>query len=448
MKSVLCFSFKSLIFKTLSFLLSLFLIVQVSAQQVGNYRVVTGERPPIDILSVPEDAYEPGMLKVKFKADYATFLDDNPAVLMENGEVQFNIAGIDRLNREYGAKAVEQHFASPAFGRSFTGRHKAWGFHLWYMLKFDETADVKAMVARYRSLPEIEFAEPEYKKRLLIDQGNEWILGEIPEEMLFDPEWIPDDPQFNNQWHYLNTGQQNGTPGADISLPDAWEIETGNTGVVVAIIDDGIQFTHPDLAANMWPEIGYNFVSNSPNINPGNHGTHVAGTVAAVNDNGVGVSGVAGGSGSGDGVRLMSCQVFSGNSSGGFHLAPIYAADNGAAISQNSWGYTSPGVYDQSVLNAIDYFNENGGGDAMEGGITIFAAGNSNASGAWYPGFYSGAFAVAATNNQDQKAWYTNYDSWIDISAPGGETNSVNARGVLSTVTNNNYAYYQGTSMA
>jgi hypothetical protein len=198
----------------------------------------------------------------------------------------------------------------------------------------------------------------------------------------------------------------------------------------------------------MWPGIGYNFVNNSPNINPGNHGTHVAGTVAAVNNNGVGVAGVAGGTGAGDGVRLMSCQVFSGSSSGGFHLAPIWAADNGAAISQNSWGYTSAGVYDQAVLNAIDYFNVNGGGDAMDGGITIFAAGNGDASGAWYPGYYSGAFSVAATNNQDKKAWYSNYDTWIDISAPGGETNTVNQRGVLSTVTGNNYAYYQGTSMA
>lgn len=420
--------------------------------QAGNspYKVVFGERPPIDLQAVPDDAFEPGMLKIKFKPNLTEHLDANPVMLRADGNVVFNLASVDELNRQFGAKSADQHFASEAFNRSFTERHRAWGFHLWYMLYFDETSDVKAMVEQYQSLPEVELAEPEYKKRLLIDPGMEWILGdEIPEEYRYSPEsWTPNDPQLGNQWHYHNTGQQNGTPGADISLLEAWDIETGNTGVVVAIIDDGIQFTHPDLAANMWPEIGYNFVNNSPNVSPGNHGTHVAGTVAAVSNNGIGVAGVAGGTGSGDGVRLMSCQVFSGSGQGGFHLAPIWAADNGAAISQNSWGYTSAGVFDQAVLNSIDYFNANGGGDAMEGGITIFAAGNSDASGAWYPGFYSGAFAVAATNNQDQKAWYTNYDSWIDISAPGGETNSVNARGVLSTVTNNNYAYYQGTSMA
>lgn len=440
------------IFKAVfSFVLSFSVLVQLYADQPKSsslFNVSFGERPPIDLQAIPDDAFEPGILKIKFKQEYSEHLEANPAMLLKSGLVSFNLPSVDQLNQLYSAKDVEQHFASPSFNRDFSERHKAWGFHLWYLLRFDETADIRAMVAHYESLPEIELAEPEYRKRLIVDPGNEWILGDAPAQMLMNPEWIPNDPQFADQWHYLNTGQQNGTPGADISLPDAWEIETGNSAVIVAIVDDGIQFTHPDLAANMWTGIGFNFVNNSPTINPGNHGTHVAGTVAAVNNNGVGVSGVAGGTSSGDGVRLMSAQVFSGSSSGGFHLAPVWAADNGAAISQNSWGYTSAGVYDQSVLNAIDYFNANGGGDAMDGGITIFAAGNSDATGAWYPGFYSGAFAIAATNNQDQKAWYSNYGPWIDISAPGGETNSVNARGVLSTLTGNSYGYYQGTSMA
>ena len=198
----------------------------------------------------------------------------------------------------------------------------------------------------------------------------------------------------------------------------------------------------------MWSGIGYNFVNNSSTIYPHNHGTHVAGTVAAVTNNGTGVAGVAGGSGSGDGVRLMSCQVFTNTSNGGFHVAPVYAADNGASISQNSWGYTHAGVYNTPVLDAIDYFNLNGGGISLSGGITIFAAGNANSSGQWYPACYSGTFSVAATNNQDKKAWYSNYDTWIDVSAPGGETSFTSARGVLSTLINNTYGYYQGTSMA
>jgi subtilisin family serine protease len=413
-----------------------------------KYKVAFGERPPVDLQSIPIEAYNPGIIKIKFHQDLSNHLESNKVMRTGDGAISFNLVSVDELNENFGVKDARQHFALQSFKRSFAERHQAWGLHLWYELRVDESTDLKAMVARYQALPEIEIAEPEYRKRLVIDPGNEWMLNEVPEENQIEPSWIPDDPQFNNQWHYYNTGQQGGTPGSDISLIDAWEIETGNTGVVVAIVDDGIQFTHPDIADNMWPGIGFNFVNNSPNINPGDHGTHVAGTIAAVNNNGVGVSGVAGGTGSGDGVRLMSCQVFSGSSSGGFQNAPIWAADNGAAISQNSWGYTQQGVFDQAVLDAIDYFNANGGGDAMEGGITIFAAGNSDADGAWYPGYYSGAFAVAATSNQDKKAWYSNYGTWIDISAPGGETNSVNQRGVLSTVTGSNYAYYQGTSMA
>lgn len=154
--------------------------------------------------------------------------------------------------------------------------------------------------------------------------------------------YTPVDPRFNEQWHYHNTGQQAGSVDADIDLPEAWDIIKGNSNVIVAIIDEGIQHTHPDLAANMWL-YGYNFITNSSNRRPGNHGTHVAGTVAANTNNNTGVSGIAGGDGSGNGVRLMSCQVFNGSNSGGFHTAMIWAADNGATISQNSWGYTTAG---------------------------------------------------------------------------------------------------------
>lgn len=413
------------------------------------FLVQRGERPPINLSAVPADAWEAGMIKIKFNPAYSAHLDANQVVLSDNGVVLFNLPAVDQLNQLYEVRGAKQHFLSEAFSNSFTERHRAWGFHLWYMLRVDEDTDIRAMVAHYESLPEIEIAEPEYRKQLIVDPGMEWILsGEVPESNQVTPSWVPNDPQFGSQWHYRNTGQAGGTPGADISLVEAWDIEKGSASVVVAIVDDGIQHTHPDLSGNMWPGLGYNFVNNSPNINPGNHGTHVAGTVAAVNNNGVGVSGVAGGSGPGDGVRLMSCQVFSGSTSGGFHVAPVWAADNGAAISQNSWGYTVSGVFDQNVLDAIDYFNINGGGDAMTGGITIFAAGNSNASGAWYPGFYSGAFAVASTNNQDVRAPYSNFGTWIDISAPGGQTSPSTSGGVLSTITGSSYAYYQGTSMA
>jgi subtilisin family serine protease len=419
------------------------------ATSSNQHTVTRGERPPVDLAVVPVDAYESGVVVIRFHEGYTTHLEKHPPIKLAPGVIKFSIPALDDLLERYVVNDAAQHFSHPAFGNVFTEKHKAWGLHLWYRLKLDESADIKNLIVQLNVLDEIACAEPAYKKMLI---GSETMIpfeeGTVPSYNP-SPSWTPNDPQFSSQWHYYNTGQAGGTPGSDIRLTDAWDVEKGNSDVIVAIVDDGIQFNHPDISGNMWSGTGYNFVTGSNTIQPGNHGTHVAGTVAAVNNNGIGVAGVAGGSGNNDGVRLMSCQVFSGNGNGGFHLAPVWAADNGASISQNSWGYTSAGVYEQSVLDAIDYFNVNGGGNALlGGGITIFAAGNSNASGAWYPAFYSGAFAVAATNNQDIRSYYSNYGTWIDVSAPGGETNSVNARGVLSTVTGGSYAYYQGTSMA
>ncbi len=415
----------------------------------GNFANVNrGERPPIDFSQLKETDYHNGVLKIKFHAAYERHLEKNPVEVDKNGIVRFNLSHLDRLNEQYGVKSARLHFASPALKNGFTDRHKAWGFHLWYQLELDEKAHIPTIIDEFSRVREIEHVVPELTKKLIGSHDEEDFHFIDQQGIKEDDHWTPNDPQFSNQWHYHNTGQQGGTPGADISLPAAWGLEKGNSDVIVAIIDGGIDHNHNDLAGNMWEEIGYNFVFDSPSIEPHNHGTHVAGTISALNNNNLGVSGVAGGSGADDGVRLMSCQVFTQNSSGGFHIAPVYAADNGAAISQNSWGYTSSGFYEQDVLDAIDYFNEHGGGEAMDGGITIFAAGNSDSSADYYPGYYEGCFSVAATNNQDAKSWYSNYGDWIDISAPGGETSTVTERGVLSTLNDNQYGYYQGTSMA
>jgi len=426
----------------------LFMAISFSFGQ-GTYPVIRGERPPIDYYRIEDGSFEKGILLIKFIPDFTSQFESNPPGLNEEGIISFQLTGVDALNQKFSVNNATQHFLSPAFGNTFTERHKAWGFHLWYKLEFDERLDVREMIREYSALREIEVAEPSFKKELI---GHVYPPEnpETEEEGDGSPGlmWTPNDPMYSTQWHYHNTGQQGGTPDADIDLPEAWDIEKGNSNVIVSIVDGGIQTNHPDLAANMWSGIGYNFVTGSSTIEPHFHGTHVAGTVSAVNNNGTGVAGVAGGSGSGNGVRLMSCQVFTSSSSGGFHLAYPYAANNGASISQNSWGYTYPGVYEQSVLDAIDYFNVNGGGTAMNGGITIFAAGNSNSNAAYYPGYYSGTLAVAATNNQDIRSYYSNYGTWVEISAPGGETNIVTERGVRSTYTGSSYGYLQGTSMA
>ncbi|HRW63007.1 MAG TPA: S8 family serine peptidase, partial [Bacteroidales bacterium] len=412
-------------------------------------KVVKGERPPINLEEVSPDAYEPGKIKIKLKPGMEKSLPDVKYKALKSGYVVTGVQNIDELNKQFGATqftplldGIYQKSAKSSANRE---KHVAWGFHLWFEIDVNSKANVKEMVKKYSALEEIEFAEPVYKKQLIghvkpVDREEGDTKGS---------KWTPSDPRYSEQWHYHNTGQQSGTVDKDIDLPEAWDIEKGNSSVIVAVIDGGIQTNHPDLSGNIWSGVGYNFVNNSSTIVAHEHGTHVAGTVAAETNNSTGVAGVAGGSGSNDGVRLMSCQVFTSSSSGGFDQAAIYAADNGASISQNSWGYTSVNVYDQSTLDAIDYFNANGGGNALNGGITIFAAGNSDATGNWYPGCYSGTFSVAATNNKDVRSYYSNYGDWVDISAPGGEQSyEGDPKGILSTITNSSYGFMQGTSMA
>ncbi|MFH1120622.1 MAG: S8 family serine peptidase [Bacteroidota bacterium] len=410
--------------------------------------IIRGERPPIEISAGPDEAIEQGIIRIKFNKILENHLDQVAISTSPDGSVSFGISSIDRLNQQFGVSEVKKTFDAALQNTKYTDRHREWGFHLWFDLIVPAGTDIRSMVMAYSSKNEIQLSEPVYRKQLIGAEIND-IQPPAPAGNNTGLNYVPNDPRYNEQWHYHNTGQQSGTPDADIDLPEAWDITRGNNNVIVAIIDQGIDFSHPDLAANIWPGIGYNFVNNNAIIIPGDHGTHVSGTVAGNTNNAIGVSGIAGGSGTGDGIRLMSCQVFIGSSGGaGFGAASIWAADNGAAISQNSWGYTSPGYYEQATLDGIDYFNVNGGGTVLNGGITIYAAGNSGTSGLYYPGCYSGCFSVSATGNQDLKAWYSNYDTWVDIAAPGGETNVVADRGVLSSLTGNTYGFYQGTSMA
>ncbi len=400
------------------------------------------ELPFIDIHQVPDDAIVPGHIWVKLSPELSDKLIDLEHVRGELSE--FGISELDELGRSFQVKKISQLFYSPAHRSEFEWRHREWGLHLWYEISFDSKEDIRDIVMAYRQLESsVEWAEPEYRKRLY------GVDDELNSELSTEPSrWTPNDPYYASQWHYNNTGQQGGTVDCDIDLPEAWNLEKGHPDVIVAVIDGGIQTTHTDLNNNIWSGVGYNFVNGNSTIHPEDHGTHVAGTIAAESNNSTGVSGIAGGVGTTKGVSLMSCQVFDGTDQGGFTSAPVWAADNGAAISQNSWGYDYPNYYNQAELNAINYFNTNGGGEVLDGGITIFAAGNNEAEGNYYPGCYSGAFAVAATNHDDVKSYYSNWGTWVDISAPGGEIISYYTTGIRSTITGNGYAWYDGTSMA
>ena len=412
----------------------------LTTSYVDGYKILKGERPTINLRDFPVDAYQQGKIKIKIDKSYEMQLPDIRYRADYEGFVKTGIVELDNLNAQFQVKSYTPLFSmlyeTHSKSSDFSERHRAWGFHLWFTIELDENVSIADAVEAYQALPFVEIAEPFYSTKLH-DSGN-------------ISKWTPNDPRISNQWHYHNTGQANGTPGCDISLFKAWEIEKGYDKVIVAVIDCGIQENHPDLEANMWSQVGYNFLENSSTIDPGNHGCHVGGTVAAVTNNGIGVAGIAGGSGNGDGVRLMTCQIFNpdGNAAGGIENSFIYAADNGACISQNSWGYINPNVYEQSVLDGIDYFLAHGGGEIMEDGIVIFAAGNVNSKNNYYPGCYEPVLAVAATDNSDKKASYSNFGIWVEISAPGGDGFWDEKGYVLSCMKNSTYGYGAGTSMA
>jgi subtilisin family serine protease len=407
------------------------------------------------------------IIRIKFSPTTANTLrayDNKSVKVSANGTVITGISSVDNVIAKYRGTEMKRVFRPAG---KFEARHKQFGLDLWYELKIEkkDISNYNSCIKELKSLAEIKACEPKLDKQLYgIETDDNPVLN-----------WTPNDPRYNEQWHYWNTGQTGGTPGADIRLQDAWEIQRGSSNVIVAIIDQGVDYNHVDLGGAMWVNDleatgttgvdddnngyiddihGYGFGDGVGNYTPGSHGTHVAGTVGAISNNGIGVSGVAGGSGSADGVRLMSCAVFGNIGTGGFDEAFIYAADNGASIAQNSWGYTNPGGYEQSVLDAIDYFIAFAGKDLggaqngpLFGGTVIFSAGNDDSNQEWYPGYYEPVIAVASTTHNDTKAWYSNYGPWVDVAAPGGETD-VTAQGVLSTLPGNSYGFYQGTSMA
>ena len=425
-----------------------------------------------------ESNFVEGVVRVKLQREIADRMIAAKLPLSVKGTnkkyVQTGVTPLDRVNQK--VKAVSMTRVFPYAGKNET-KHKAFGLDLWYDVHY-EASGMKLAQARnlFRSAEGVSYAQriPLYKPI-----GGERFLEVSPAAVAKAAKaasTMPfNDPLLNEQWHYNNDGHIAGTKvGADANVFKAWETGvTGSKDVLVAIIDGGFQVDHPDLKDNVWintaelngkPGVdddgdgyvddiyGYNFVINSSNINAHSHGTHVAGTGGATNNNGIGVCGVAGGSDGKGGVKMMVCQVFDSRASSSavadFGAALVYAADRGASIAQCSWGASVAGDEDKSVTEAVDYFTKNGGGEKMNGGLCIFASGNNGEEGDYYPGCLDKVVAVGSMAPDGSVAYYSNRGKWVDVTAPGGLEDNGQQYGVLSTLPNSTYGYNEGTSMA
>ena len=481
-------------------------------------------------ITIPSDA-EAGELLIKFAPEMSSILDQAQMSKTRSGKAtRSGIPSTDEVLDILGSYSFERVFPVDA---NTEARTREAGLHLWYTVKFDKSTDLKAAAERLKQLGEVTKVQTNgrIKRAYNTDSKRIYLSDKALQQKTTraTASGEPNDPGFAYQWHYRNLGAGNygfenlndnhagAEAGCDVNAVAAWKTCVGDPSIIVAVLDEGVMYTHPDLAPNMWCNPGetsqgakadgdgngyegdlhgYNFVEESGNItwsdaNDSGHGTHVAGTIAAANNNGIGVSGVAGGDGTpNSGVKIMSCQIFSGQNSvtlAGEARAIKYAADNGAVILQCSWGYNSsesselsgytPGPATEKEWaetyplekEALDYFINNAGSPngVIDGGIAVFAAGNEYAGNPAFPGAYSKCVSVASLAADYTPACYTDFGSLVTLSAPGGDLEYYGKIGetedeywaetgeqkgaVLSTLVKNGqpaYGYMEGTSMA
>lgn len=423
------------------------------------------------VVSDTEAGFLPGELSVEFDDQMAALIEEE---LSSGADVPTKAPGLSGLIKDLGIRRLERVFPDAGV---FEPRSRAMGLHRFYTVVFQADRPATKAAEDFTSVPGVVSAHP---ARQIGKRGFS----------------TPDDPYFSRQWHYVNTKNA----GADINVKEVWEkYTTGSDKVVVCVVDECVDITHEDLKDNLWDDgngnPGYNYARNNydfkirPESGYGDvgHGTHVAGTIAAVSNNGVGVAGVAGGdyANSVPGVRIMTHAIFSGSTTASDSKtarALKEGADKGAVISQNSWGLYADTNGDGRVTSkeladfkkytidddpalkaAIDYFIQYAGCDAqgnqlpdapMKGGLVFFACGNENIDYDVYSA-YEPVIAVGAFRETGKKASYSNYGDWVDIAAPGGE-GTTSSNSVWSTLPISSYiskdgyggSDWAGTSMA
>lgn len=449
------------------------------------------------IINTSHDAAD-GSLLVKFSEE-ATLSFEGAS--RSGGVTRSNIEKLNEILLGINATAIERVF--PVNIKTEEDARRA-GLHRWYSVYFDKNQSLEEAAKLLAEVEEIDVVEFNTRYEHPVMKPNFQPFDVAPATRLATPEF--NDALLYRQWDMINTGDKSvnkyAVAGYDINVSEAWKYTTGDPSVVVAVIDQGIDYTHEDLAANMWinsgevPDngidddnngyvddvYGYNFVdsgevtwhkyypntNNERNHNYGDvgHGTHIAGTIAAVNNNGIGICGVAGGDGTRQsGVRIMTLQTYSGLAGGtqdviakAFH----YAADNGAVIANCSWGAAmgvgsndNDYVANRSIQHAaIEYYLSKSNHPNVRNNIVVIATGNDGVKQSSYPGAYRDYISVTSYGINGYPAYYTNYGPGCNIAAPGGDQQYGSSASILSTLTpeiyggNGKYDYYQGTSMA
>lgn len=477
--------------------------------------VTGGVNEPEKVSPVGSDVVT-GELLVRFDESVSRILDEAGLITKSAGAAdRSGILSVDEI-----LDLVEGYQIERVFPVDVRTEEKARqeGLHLWYVVRFSAEHSVEKVASDLAKLGEVSRVEfnrtlkrASQTKAVPLTEASFKAMRSSAKPLKYN------DPHLGLQWHMVNNGDLAETKfiaGADVNVEKAWDLCAGDPSIIVAVLDEGVDFSHPDLKANMWVNegetwrstedndgngyvgdyYGYNFAAGNGIISTNGrydtgHGTHVAGVIAAANDNGIGISSIAGGTPENPGVKIMSCQIFSGALAGTVLdevRAIKYAADNGAVILQCSWGYISGAAnpYDwtpqfsdddqwkqSNVLEfmALDYFVHNAGSPdgVIDGGIVVFAAGNEYAPASSYPAAYPEFVSVAATAGDYTPAVYTNYGPGTTISAPGGDQDyyfeygegpNTGAIGcVLSTLPFNvtgsagplaGYGYMEGTSMA
>ena len=501
--------------------------IKISVLALAVAMTACGVEEPVRIAPVGQEKVSSftegavaGELLVRFDAEVSDILDK--AGVTKSGPAapasRSGILSVDEILDIVDGYQIERVF--PIDIRSEEKSRKE-GLHLWYVVRFSDKHSVEKVAADFAQLGEVSRVEfNRTLKRANTGKAVPLTKSSFRQMTASAKAAKFNDPHLGLQWHMVNNGDLGKTKfvaGADIQVEKAWDLCTGDPSVIVAILDEGIDISHPELQPNLWVNEneqwrsnedndgngyagdyhGYNFAAGHGIISTGGrydtgHGTHVAGVIAAANNNNMGISSVAGGNGTPDsGVKIMSCQIFSGSLAGTVLdevRAIKYAADNGAVILQCSWGYISGAAnpYDWSPqfsndeqwksynlleFKALDYFVHNAGSPdgVIEGGVVVFAGGNESAPAASYPAAYPEFVSVAATAADYTPAVYTNYGTGTTISAPGGDQDYYYEYGegintgslgcILSTlpktVTGDDpandlagYGYMEGTSMA